>query len=93
MHPYLNGATPYSLVYGEEAVLHVEMEIPFSRVLMEIELEEAERVHSRYDQLNFAEEKRFMILCHGQCYQKRIAQSYNKKVKPRSFNKGDLVLE
>ncbi|XP_017982297.1 PREDICTED: uncharacterized protein LOC108663225 [Theobroma cacao] len=36
------GATLYSLVYGIEAVLPVEVEIPSLRVLMEIELEDAE---------------------------------------------------
>ncbi|WRX18297.1 Integrase [Theobroma cacao] len=35
-------ATPYSLVYGTEAVLLVEVEIPSLRVLMETELEDAE---------------------------------------------------
>lgn len=34
------GATPYSLVYGMEAVLPIEVEIPSLRVLMEAELEE-----------------------------------------------------
>ena len=36
------GATPYSLVYGMEVVLPIEMEIPSLRVLKEVELEEAE---------------------------------------------------
>ncbi|RDX85757.1 Gypsy retrotransposon integrase-like protein 1, partial [Mucuna pruriens] len=36
------GETPYSLVYGIEAVLLVEVEIPFLRVLAEIELSDAE---------------------------------------------------
>ena len=37
----LIGATPYSLVYGMEAVLPIEVEIPSLRVLREVELEEA----------------------------------------------------
>ena len=36
------GVTPYSLVYGMEAVLPIEVEIPSLRVLREVELEEAE---------------------------------------------------
>ena len=35
------GATPFSLVYGMEAVLPIEIEIPSLRVLMEAKLEEA----------------------------------------------------
>ncbi|KAA3458938.1 RNA-directed DNA polymerase (Reverse transcriptase), Ribonuclease H-like protein [Gossypium australe] len=36
------GATPFSLVYGMEAVLPIEVEIPSLRVLMESKLEESE---------------------------------------------------
>ena len=36
------GATPFSLVYGIEVVLPVEVEIPSMRVLMEAKLGEAE---------------------------------------------------
>ena len=46
------GVTPYSLVYRMEAVLPIEVEIPSLRVLREVELEEAEWVQARYEQLN-----------------------------------------
>ena len=36
------GATPFSLVYGMEAVLPIEVEIPSLRILTEIRLDEAE---------------------------------------------------
>jgi hypothetical protein len=42
-------ATPYSLVYGMEAVMPLEVEIPSLRVLMDLELEEAEWVKVRYE--------------------------------------------
>ncbi len=42
-------ATPYSLVYGMEAVLPIEVEIPFLRILNEAELDEIEWVQSRLD--------------------------------------------
>ena len=50
LHVYQTGvrtsieATSYSLVYGIEAVLPIEVEIPSLRVLREVELEEAEWV-------------------------------------------------
>jgi len=62
------GATPFFLVYGMEAVLPVEVEVPSMRVLMEAELSETEWVQSRYDQLNRIEEKHMTALCHGQLY-------------------------
>ncbi|RDY06705.1 hypothetical protein CR513_09256, partial [Mucuna pruriens] len=56
-------ATPYSLVYGMEAVLPVEVEIPSLRIVMEAKLEEAEWMKTRFDQLNLIEEKRLAALC------------------------------
>ncbi|XP_058750755.1 uncharacterized protein LOC131623749 [Vicia villosa] len=87
------GATPFSLVYGMEAVLPVEVEIPSMRVLMEAKLTEAEWCQNRFDQLNLIEEKRLTALCHGQLYQKRLKKAFDKKVKPREFREGDLVLK
>ncbi|PKH89607.1 hypothetical protein CRG98_049948 [Punica granatum] len=40
------GATPYSLVYGMEAILPIEVEIPSMRILAETELEEADGQNS-----------------------------------------------
>ena len=56
-------ATPFSLVYEIEAVLLIEVEILFLQVLMEAELEEAEWVQARYEELNLIEEKRLKALC------------------------------
>ena len=58
-------ATPYSLVYEMEAVLPIEVKIPFLQVLREVELEEAEWVQVWYEQLNLIEEKRMKVICHG----------------------------
>jgi len=77
-------ATPFSLVYGMEAVPPFEVEIPSLRVLMETQLEEAEWVQARFDQLNLIEEKR---------YQRRMKKAFDKKVRPREFHIGDLVLK
>ncbi|RDX72831.1 Gypsy retrotransposon integrase-like protein 1, partial [Mucuna pruriens] len=87
------GASPYLLVYGTEAVLPIEVEIPSLRVLAEAELDETEWVQQRFDQLNLIEEKRLTALCHGQLYQQRIKRAFDKKVKPRVFQKGDMVLK
>ncbi|XP_071925867.1 uncharacterized protein [Coffea arabica] len=87
------GATPYSLMYGMEAVLPAEVEIPSLRILMETKLEEADWIKQRYEQLSLIDEKRLHAICHGQCYQKRMARAYNKKVHLRTFEEGDKVLK
>ena len=93
LHAYRTGirisieATPYSLVYGMEVVLPIEVEIPSLRVLREVELEEVEWVQARYEQLNLIEEKRMKAICHGQLYQKRMIRAHDKRFGPDSFKK------
>jgi len=62
------GATPYSLVYGMEAVSLLEMEILSLRIMIDFKLEEAEWMKVRYEQLNLVNEKRIAIICHHQLY-------------------------
>jgi len=59
-------ATPFSLVYGMETVLPFEIEIPSLRVLMETQLEEADWLQARFNQLNLIEGIRLNAMCQGQ---------------------------
>ena len=99
LHAYRTGVrtstevTPYSLVYDTKAILPIEVEIPFLRVLRELELEETKWVQARYEQLNLIEEKRMNAICHGQLYQKRMMRAHDKKIRPRQFQEGKLVLK
>ena len=86
------GATPYSLVYGTEAVIPAEIEIPSLRIIMEAEIDDDEWIKTRLEQLSLIDEKRLTSVCHGQLYQRRMARAYNKKVRPRHFEEGQLVL-
>jgi hypothetical protein len=76
-----------------EAVMPLEVEIPLLRVLMDSELEKAEWAKMRYEQLNLISEKRIAAICHHQLYQIRMAKAYDKKVRLRLFQEGDLVLK
>lgn len=87
------GMTPYSLVYGMEAVLPIELDVPSARILTESEINEDELIRKRIDHLNLIDEKRVAALCHGQAYQRRMATAFNKKVRPRQFRAGELVLK
>ena len=86
------GATLYSLVYGTEAVILAEIEIPCLRIVVEAEIDDDEWIKTRLEQLSLIDEKRLTLVCHGQLYQKRMARVYNKKVRPRHFEEGQLVL-
>ncbi|XP_070036517.1 uncharacterized protein [Nicotiana tomentosiformis] len=61
------GATPYLLVYGTEAVIPAEVEIPSLQIIAKAEIDDDEW--------------------------KRMERSYNKKVRPRKFEVGQLVLK
>ncbi|XP_049346809.1 uncharacterized protein LOC125811348 [Solanum verrucosum] len=89
----LTGATPYMLVYGSEAVIHAEVEIPSVRIIQEVGLDDAEWIRSRHEQLMLIDEKRMDAIFHGQLYHNIMTKAFNKKVKPRQFTPGQLVLK
>lgn len=59
------GATPYSLVYGTEAVLPIKAEISTLRILAEAQVPESEWAQTRHDQLNLIDEKRLQAISNG----------------------------
>ncbi|XP_059295569.1 uncharacterized protein LOC132048902 [Lycium ferocissimum] len=87
------GATPYLLVYGTEAVIPVEVVIPSLQIIQEAELDDAEWIRKRHEQLALIEEKRMIAICHGQFYQQRMVRAFNKHVRTRIFQVGQLVLK
>ena len=87
------GVILYSLVYGMEAILPIEVEIPSLRVLREVELEEAGWVQTRYEQLNLIEKKRMKAIFYGQLYQKRMTRAHDKKIRSKQFQERELVLK
>ena len=87
------GTTLYSLVYGMEVVLPIEMGIHSLRTVLESEILEADWLQSRYDQLCMLDEKRLKALYHIQGYQRRLRKAFDKKVRTRDLKLGDLVLK
>ena len=59
------GATPYSLVYNNEVVLPIEVEIQSLRVLVETKVLEEDWVEARYEQLALIDEKRARAQYHA----------------------------
>ncbi|XP_070007493.1 uncharacterized protein [Nicotiana sylvestris] len=87
------GATPYMFVYGTEVVIPAKVEIPSLRIIQEAKLNDVEWIRSRYEQLALIDGKRMNAVCHGQPYQNRMSRAFNKRVKPRQFAPGQLVLK
>ncbi|XP_058185840.1 uncharacterized protein LOC131303068 [Rhododendron vialii] len=84
------GATPYSLVYGMEAVLPIKLEVPSLRTMVECEVQETEWLSNRFEELILFDERWLRALYHIQWYQRRIARAFNKKVRPRDLAEGDM---
>ncbi|XP_049405271.1 uncharacterized protein LOC125868732 [Solanum stenotomum] len=59
------GATPYLLVYGTEAVIPAEVEIPSLRIIVEAKIEDTEWVKTQLEQLTLIDEKRLTAVCFG----------------------------
>lgn len=60
-----NWATLSSLVYGMDATLLVEVEIPSLWILTDVKLDKAEWVQARFVQLNLIDEKHLAAICHS----------------------------
>ncbi|GKV27534.1 hypothetical protein SLEP1_g36698 [Rubroshorea leprosula] len=83
------GETPYHLAFGTEAVIPVEIGVPSFRVTHFDEGRNGQLLRENLDLLaEFREEARLRTLV----YKQKLANFYNKRVRPRTFKIGDLVL-
>ncbi|KAL0289037.1 UNVERIFIED_CONTAM: hypothetical protein Scaly_2714600 [Sesamum calycinum] len=78
-------ATPYALVYGVEAVLPLEQQIPSLRIAIQEGLTEEENARIRLEELEALDEKRLEAQQRLECYQTRLSRAFSKKVRLRSF--------
>ena len=85
-------ATPYSLLFGVEAVLPLEVEIPSLRIALQAETPLEEQMKLRLDELDSLDEKRIVAQQNLELYQAQMARAYDKMVRPRTFREGELVL-
>ncbi|KAJ1699738.1 hypothetical protein LUZ63_008250 [Rhynchospora breviuscula] len=85
-------ATPYSLVYGTEAVLPIEVELPSLRVAMASEIPLTKQMQLRLQELDGMDEMRLATQQNLELYQARMIRAYEKLSRARAFRKGELVL-
>ncbi|OMO98613.1 reverse transcriptase [Corchorus capsularis] len=82
-------ATPFSLVYGTEAVVPSELLVPSARLAIDAGLTHDEM---RGVELEALEGRRDKAKKNFQVYQRRISRAYDKMLRRRSFEPGDQVL-
>ena len=81
--------TPFSLVFGTEAVIPTEMVVPTARTSIR---DPQANNESLIQDLDTVDELRDLARVRMASYQQRIAGSYNKNVRVRRFQVGDMVL-
>ncbi|KAL0411803.1 UNVERIFIED_CONTAM: hypothetical protein Slati_3770000 [Sesamum latifolium] len=86
-------STPYALVYGVDAVLPLEQQIPSLRIAIQEGLTEEENARLWLEELKALDEKRLEAQTKARVViYARLSKAFNKKVRPRSFQVDDLVL-
>ncbi|XP_070046922.1 uncharacterized protein [Nicotiana tomentosiformis] len=90
--PQMNGAVK-AANKNIKRILRKIVEIPSLRVIQEEILDDAKWIRVRQEQLMLIGKKRMDAVYHGQLYRNKMAGAFNKRVKPRQFTSGQLVLE
>ena len=88
------GFSPFSLVYGTEAISPVELVVPASRVVLEENQEDTEDTNNEkiLADLEGLEEEREVARRRSQRNQQRMAKVYAQIVHPMAFTEEQLVL-
>ena len=81
--------TPFFLVHGAEAVLPIEIEHNSPRV---VEYEEEASQKALEDDVDAIDEARDVVLSRVSAYQQNLKNYHSRRLRPRSFEVGDLVL-
>uniref|UniRef100_A0A2N9EPU0 RNase H type-1 domain-containing protein n=1 Tax=Fagus sylvatica TaxID=28930 RepID=A0A2N9EPU0_FAGSY len=89
LHGGSTGETPFSLAYGSEAVIPLEIGLPTLRTS---EWEPTRNDLAQSQALDLLEERREQAMIRLASYQQQLKKGYNKNIRPRSFQQGDLVL-
>ncbi|KAK3038596.1 hypothetical protein RJ639_027259 [Escallonia herrerae] len=75
-------ATPYALVFGSEAILPLEVQIPSLSVAIQESLTNEESVQIRLSELESLDEKRLIAQQSLEIYQQRMENAFNKRWYP-----------
>ena len=82
--------SPYSLTYGQDAVLPMEVVVPSLRISKQNCLNHQEYSEAMMMELEALDGKRLQVLDHIMI-QKKVTRAYKKQVRRKSFEEGDFV--
>jgi hypothetical protein len=81
--------TPFELVYGQEAVLPIEVNLDAYRLAKQNDLSVVVYHELMMDNINEVTDVRLKALKEIEKDKARVAKAYNKKVKSKSFQMGN----
>ena len=83
------GETPFTLIYGAEAVLPSEIQLGSTRIDI---LDQINQGDLREDDVNILEERCDQALLKSAAYLQGLRRYYSRRVRPRTLHVDDLVL-
>jgi hypothetical protein len=83
--------TPFELAYGQETILLVEVNLNALRIAQQNVLSTVDYRNLMLDRLDKVSDERVKALGEVERDKLRVARAYNKRVKEKSFQVGDLV--
>ncbi|XP_024531122.1 uncharacterized protein LOC112346410 [Selaginella moellendorffii] len=84
--------SPFQLVYGQEALLPVELEVPALRTAVEHAMDWDGAIQQRLNELERLDETRLLAFQAREALQKRRKKWHDDHIRERKFAIGDLVL-
>ena len=85
------GVSPFSLIHGEYVILPMEVVVPSLRVSKKNGLTPQEYNEAMMMELKSEDDRRIQAFNCMLIRKNKVAQNYNKRVKRKSFEVGDLV--
>ncbi|XP_073121560.1 uncharacterized protein [Henckelia pumila] len=85
------GVSPFALAYGHESVLRMEIMVPSLRIAMKNHLIPEMYNEAMITELEDLDDTRMQALNSLMLQKEKVARSYNKWVRKKSFHEGDLV--
>ena len=82
------GISPFVITYGMEAIIPMEIGMP----TIQTDVPEQRNIDLMVKDLDTFDELRESVAIRIASYQRRLANSYNKRVKPQTFQPGNMVL-
>jgi hypothetical protein len=83
--------TPFSLVYGHDAVLPVEVTIQLLRVTRQNQLSHTDYRDGMMSEMDDLDKAQVAALNSIILQKQRVIKNYNRMVRPKTFAVGDLV--